>query len=167
MFKNQVSEKEFSKMQIFALTFLRVLIGWHFLYEGLVKSYAPGGWTSEFFLLNSVGPVSPLLKMIAGNETLLFWVDQFNIWGLIIIGAGLFIGLFAKPLKILGIILLFLYYISYPPLAYYSTGIVAEGSNWIVNKTLIELGAILVLYFFPSSHITGIDRYLKKHSYKI
>jgi thiosulfate dehydrogenase [quinone] large subunit len=81
-------------------------------------------------------------------------------WGLIVIGLCLFLGVFARPAKISGILLLFLYYISYPPFADYSVSIPVEGSYWIVNKNLIELAALVVLYFFPSSHITGLDRYL-------
>jgi thiosulfate dehydrogenase [quinone] large subunit len=160
MVKDQLSPLLYTKMQITALTFLRVLIGWHFLYEGLVKLYSPGGWTSEFFLLNSVGPFSSVLKSMAANHSVLHWVDQANMWGLILIGLCLFLGVFAKPAKILGILLLFLYYISYPPFAHYSVSIPVEGSYWIVNKNLIELAALVVLFFFPSSHITGLDRYL-------
>jgi thiosulfate dehydrogenase [quinone] large subunit len=160
MVKDQLSHLIYTKMQIAALTFLRVLIGWHFLYEGLVKLYSPGGWTSEFFLLNSTGPFSSVLKSVAANHSLLFWVDKANIWGLIMIGICLFLGVFARPARILGIVLLFLYYISYPPFAHYSVSIPVEGSYWIVNKNLIELAALVVLCFFPSSHITGLDRYL-------
>ena len=42
-------------LQLFGLTLLRVLIGWHFLYEGLVKFYTPG-WTAKHYLSASVGP---------------------------------------------------------------------------------------------------------------
>jgi thiosulfate dehydrogenase [quinone] large subunit len=86
MEKEKLSPLVYTKMQISALTFLRVLIGWHFLYEGLVKLYSPGGWTSEFFLSNSVGPFSFALKSIAANHSLLYWVDLANVWGLILIG---------------------------------------------------------------------------------
>ena len=86
---NQILKPEYSKMQLFALTFLRVLIGWHFLYEGLVKLYSPGGWTSEFFLTNSIGPFSSIFKLLAANETILYLVDQANIWCLILIGVSL------------------------------------------------------------------------------
>jgi thiosulfate dehydrogenase [quinone] large subunit len=101
-----------------------------------------------------------MLKSLAVNDTILYCVDMANVWGLILIGTSLFLGAFAKPSKILGILLLFLYYISYTPFAHYSVNVPVEGSYWIVNKNLIELGALLVLYFFPSSHITGLDKYL-------
>jgi thiosulfate dehydrogenase [quinone] large subunit len=155
------SKAEYRTMQVFALTFLRVIIGWHFLYEGLIKLYTPGGWSAELFLANSVGPFSSILKALSANPTILNLVNQANIWGLIAIGLSLFLGIFAKPYKILGMVLLFLYYIAYPPFAAFSVSAPVEGSYWIVNKNLIEFAALLVLYWFPTSHITGIDRYLQ------
>jgi thiosulfate dehydrogenase [quinone] large subunit len=41
-----------------------------------------------------------------------------------------------------------------------------EGNYWIVNKNLIEMAALFVLYLFPSSQITGIDRYIQKKTDK-
>ncbi len=160
------SKPEYSPMQVFALTFLRVLIGWHFLYEGLIKLYTPGGWSAELFLANSVGPFSIILKALTTNPTILNLVNQANIWGLIAIGLSLFLGIFTKPFKIAGMVLLFLYYIAYPPFAAFSVSAPVEGSYWIVNKNLVEFAALLVLYWFPTSHITGIDRYLQKFKFR-
>jgi thiosulfate dehydrogenase (quinone) large subunit len=159
-------QREYSSAQLIALTFLRVLIGWHFLYEGLVKLYTPGGWSAELFLANSVGPFSPVFKALTSNPAVLNGVNQANIWGLIAIGLSLFLGIYAKPFKCMGMILLFLYYLAYPPFAAYQVSAPVEGSYWIVNKNLVELGALLVLYYFPSSHITGLDRYLKQIKFK-
>lgn len=160
MEKNIKTTADYSSWQIFSLTFLRVLIGWHFLYEGLVKLYAPGGWSAELFLSNAVGPFASFLKALTVNQTILMFVNQANIWGLIAIGLSLFLGVFTKPFKIAGIVLLFLYYIAYPPFAFYTVTAPVEGSYWIVNKNLIEIAALLVLFLFPTSHISGIDRYL-------
>ncbi|MFN8255036.1 MAG: hypothetical protein U0W24_05065 [Bacteroidales bacterium] len=154
--------KEYTGRQVFALTFLRIVIGWHFLYEGLVKIFAPGGWTSELFLANSVGPFSGIFKLIAANTRLLAMVDQLNMWGLTIIGLGLFLGIFSKPFKIMAITLLSLYFLAYPSLAVYNVSVPVEGSYWIVNKNLIEIAALFVLFCFPVSQITGLDALLKK-----
>jgi len=151
----------YSGLQLFGLTLLRVLIGWHFLYEGLVKLYTPG-WTAKQYLSASVGPFSSVFKSIAQSETALQVVDLLNEWGLVLIGLGLFIGLLSKPLKILGIIMLSLYYLAYPPFASLGINMHVEGSYWIVNKNLIEMAALFVLYLFPSSHITGLDRFIFK-----
>ena len=54
-------EIKYSTGQLWALTLLRVLIGWHFLYEGLIKFYTPG-WTAKAYLQNTTGPFAPLFK---------------------------------------------------------------------------------------------------------
>jgi hypothetical protein len=36
-----VKSPNFSAVQRFALVMLRILIGWHFLYEGVIKAYNP------------------------------------------------------------------------------------------------------------------------------
>lgn len=159
--KREIVEKiKYSNWQIFALTFMRVLIGWHLLYEGLVKLYTPG-WTAQGYLLGSVGPLAPVFKGIAHSASILHVVDILNEWGLILVGLSLFIGLLSKPFKLFGIALLSLYYLSYPPFAGLGASAHVEGSYWIVNKNLIEMAALLVLYLFPSSQIIGIDRFLK------
>jgi thiosulfate dehydrogenase [quinone] large subunit len=98
---------------------------------------------------------------MASNSTLLFIIDNINIWGLTIIGLCLFIGLFARLFKLFGIVLLLLYYFAYPPFANVVINAPVEGSYWIVNKNLIEMAALLVLYLFPSSQISGIDRFFQ------
>ena len=37
-----------------------------------------------------------------------------------------------------------------------------QGNYWIENKNLIEITALFVQYMFPTSNITGIDRYFHK-----
>ena len=160
---NKTTIATYSNWQIFGLTFLRVLIGWHFLYEGLVKIYSPG-WSAGPYLSGALGPFAPLFNDLAQNQNLLSVVDILNTWGLILIGLSLFIGFLTKPAKILGILLLLLYYFAYPPFAGLGANTYVEGNYWIVNKTLIEMAAVFVMLLFPSSHITGIDRFMKKTS---
>ncbi len=162
--KNENSPQSWSNFQIFSLTLLRVLIGWHFLFEGFTKLLSSPAWSARSYLMGSVGPFSHIFKAMALNATYLDIVNFLNIWGLIIIGLGLFIGLLARPLKIAGIVLLALYYLAYPPFVSLLINAPVEGNYWIVNKNLIEMAALFVLFLFPSSHITGIDRYFKKKS---
>jgi thiosulfate dehydrogenase [quinone] large subunit len=114
MKKDSISQY-YSGLQIFSLTLLRVLIGWHFLYEGLTKLFSVTAWTAKSYLLGSVGPFAPLFKVMALHPGLLQIVDKLNIWGLILIGLSMFIGLFSRPFKVCGIVLLSLYYFAYPP----------------------------------------------------
>lgn len=157
MKQNKISNPSYTTLQTVGLTILRVMIGWHFLYEGLIKLSTPG-WTAKSYLLASVGPFSPLFKSMAASETILQITDILNVWGLILIGLCLFLGLFTKISALLGLLLLALYYLSYPPFADFDVTGYVDGNYWIVNRNLIEMGALFILVLFPSSHITGMDR---------
>lgn len=147
----------YTKAQLSWLVILRVAIGWHFLYEGLVKLINLN-WSSVGFLLDSGGFLGAFFQSLANNPTTVNIIDQLNIWGLILIGLGLILGLFSKPVCIFGIILLATYYLSHPPFTGLRYAVPSEGSYLIVNKNLIELIALAVLYVFPSSRYIGIDR---------
>jgi thiosulfate dehydrogenase [quinone] large subunit len=74
------SQGYFSTGQMVIFTLLRVAIGWHFLYEGLVKVFTPG-WSSAEFLQMSNWIFSPVFHSIAENASALQAVDSLNIWG--------------------------------------------------------------------------------------
>jgi thiosulfate dehydrogenase [quinone] large subunit len=141
------------------LVVLRVLIGWHFLYEGLSKVVNPD-WSSVGFLLDSKGLFSGIFTSLALNPDILKVVDFLNIWGLVFVGLGLIAGCFGRVAKIGGMILLAFYFLSHPPMVGFKFSAPSEGSYLWVNKNLIELFALVVLYLFPTSHLIGIDRFL-------
>ena len=152
---------KYTKAQISWLTILRIVIGWHFLYEGLVKLMNPN-WSSVGFLLDSRGFLGGVFHDLASNPSTVYIVDLINIWGLILIGLGLILGFLARPACIFGILLLATYYLSHPPFVGLRYALPTEGSYLIVNKNLIELCALIVLSVFPSSKYIGIDRFIFK-----
>ena len=133
------------------LTFflLRVFIGWHFLYEGISKLANPE-WSSEAYLRGSFGFLSPFFHTLAANHTAMTVVDFLNVWGLILIGLGLFLGLFIRISALSGIVLLMLYYFAYPPFGHSLMAGAIEGHYWIVNRNLIEALALLVVIRIPA-----------------
>lgn len=143
------------------LVVLRVLIGWHFFYEGLVKVTNPN-WTSVSYLMDSQGFLADYFRDMAANPTFLNVVDGLNVWGLMAIGLGLILGLFGRVATISGIVLLAFYYLSHPPFVGLSYSLPMEGSYLVVNKVLIELAAMVVLLVFPTSRYIGIDRLIFK-----
>ena len=147
----------YTKTQLSWLVILRVAIGWHFLYEGLVKLINPN-WSSVGFLLDSDGLLGDFFQSLANNPGMVNIIDQLNIWGLILIGLGLILGLFSRAACIAGIFLITTYYLSHPPFTGLRYAVPSEGSYLIVNKNLIELIALAVLFVFPSSRYIGIDR---------
>ena len=145
--------------QFYGLVVLRVLIGWHFLYEGISKLINPY-WSSAAYLLDSKWIFSGLAKTIVANPTLLSISDYVNMWGLTLVGVSLLLGLLSRYGALFGMTFVCLYYLFAPPLLGLEYGRPGEGSYLIVNKNLIEACALWVLYCFPTSHIIGLDRFL-------
>ncbi len=139
---------------IFTLT--RVFIGWHFLYEGLVKMF--GNWSAESYMLNTRGFLSGFYHALAQNPSLLDIVNGLNAWGLVLIGLALFLGVFTRLAGISGILLLMLYYLAYIPLGYYNRQFSPEGNYLLINVGLIEALALLLLVMLPKKWMYGIDQ---------
>ena len=150
----------YSQLQLISLTVLRVLVGWHFLYEGISKMINPY-WSSAAYLLDSKWLLSGVAKTIVGNPTLLSISDNVNMWGLTLVGVLLLLGLFARYASVTGMVLVLLYYFFAPPFFGLEYSKPAEGSYLIVNKNLIEACALWVLYAFPTSHNLGLDRFFQ------
>ena len=60
-----------------------------------------------------------------------------------------------------GVFLLLLYYLAHPPFSSLPQG-PSEGSYWIVNKNLVELVALLVIYQFPLTSVFGLENLFTK-----
>jgi thiosulfate dehydrogenase [quinone] large subunit len=146
-----------NKSKTFWLVTLRVVIGWHFLYEGVSKLTNPN-WSSVGYLLDSQGIFKGFFYWMANDTVILGIIDFLNVWGLIAIGLGLILGLLTNLAMWSGIVLLAFYYLSHPPIVGVSYAQPMEGSYLLVNKTLIELIAMIVLAGFPTGRIVGIDR---------
>ena len=84
-------EMAFSRGSMIAITVLRVLVGWHFLYEGLTKLNA-ASWSSAGYLKAARGPLAGFFHGLAANPGQLANADMVTMWGLTI----------AIPLAVLG-----------------------------------------------------------------
>ncbi|MGB6339762.1 MAG: DoxX family membrane protein [Candidatus Aminicenantaceae bacterium] len=158
--------RKYSTFQAFMLVFLRMLIGWHFLYEGIAKLLNPY-WTSAGYLSETKWLFSGLFTAIAENPALLKVVDFLNIWGQIAIGLALITGLLTSWACVAGILLLLIYYVCNPPFVGYSYTVPSEGSYLIVNKILIEIAALGTLFAFPTGKIVGLDGLIFKKRRKM
>ncbi len=136
------------------ITILRIAVGWHLLYEGLVKLADPG-WTSYGYLINTSGFLSPFYHWIATNPGLLGVVDILNMYGLVLIGLGLFTGFLVRYAAAAGALLLALYYFAYPPFGG-SLLWSSDGSLYVVDRILIET-IIMMVFVFSKERGYGID----------
>jgi thiosulfate dehydrogenase [quinone] large subunit len=155
-------DEMYTPIQRYALVVLRMLIGWHILFEGFSKLLA-SNWSSLGFLRESKWLLSGFSHWIISHPGVLQAVDFLNTWGLIAIGLGLILGLFTRVAAILGAILLFTYYLNNPPLIGLEYSVPTEGSYLIVSKTLIEAVALVLLAVFPSGLFAGLDLLVNKY----
>lgn len=148
------------------MTLLRMLIGWHFLYEGVWKLIQPGGWSSVGYLRMSKWFAAPLFHYIAQTPWLLKIVDQMNMWGLALIGLGLLLGVLVRPAAFFGILLLAFYYVAQPPFLASS----AEGHYLWIDRNMVEAAALLAVMLVPSyglgSYLASLPRKMFKRDLK-
>ncbi|MBX7256807.1 MAG: DoxX family protein [Candidatus Hydrogenedentes bacterium] len=142
------------------VTLLRVLIGWHFLYEGVVK-LAAEKWSAGSYLASSRGFLSGFYHWLASDPTILRVTDLMNMWGLTLIGVALILGLFTRTASLFGALLLGFYYMAYPPFAGLDFGAPSEGHYLLVNKTLVEMVALLALASIRPGIQLGLDRIVR------
>ena len=135
------------------ITIIRVAVGWHFLYEGCIKLFA-AEWSAASYLNNTYGFFSGFYHWLAASPGQLAVVDFLNIWGLILIGIALFIGIFVRWASLAGALLLALYYFAYPPFGI--TLLTGDGTVYIINQLLIE-ASILVFFFCYRERGYGLD----------
>jgi uncharacterized membrane protein YphA (DoxX/SURF4 family) len=153
--KAPVPDASLAHGQELPLALLRIVIGWHFLYEGWAKFLQPG-WTSEGYLKSSAGPLAALFHALGSNDGVVRVIDFLNIWGLILTGLALMLGVAVRKAAMGGMALLALYYLAHPPLFAPLTHGFHEGSYLLVNKNLVELFALLAVFFLPASRF-GIE----------
>ena len=153
---------KYTGFQRFFLLLMRVVIGWHFLYEGYVKIVSTG-WTAAGYLDAVPGPFAGVFELIVENQWMIKLIDWTMLYGLTAIGLFLILGFFTRIAAVCAAVMLLLFYISNPPFigVPFMPG---EGSYLIVNKNLVEFAAAMVLLVFPSGLIWGLDRLFVKDS---
>lgn len=159
---NLTAGSRYSNGQIAALFLLRLSIGWHFLYEGVVKLWNPN-WSAAPYLADSGGWFADMFQNIASSPATMEVVNVLNVWGLVLVGMGLLLGALSRWAALGGILLLGMYYLSHPPLLDVQYALPSEGSYLWVNKNLIEMLALVVIMAFPTSQLLGLDRFLQRH----
>lgn len=148
---------KYAKAARWVLTIVRVAVGWHFLYEGIIKLLA-GSWSSAPFLAGSKWIFAPLFNSMAESAAVTGVVDFLNIWGMILIGLGLITGVLIRYASAAGALMVFFYFVAYPPIPGYTVSVPVEGEYLWVNKTLIEFFILLAFVFIPSAMQYSLTR---------
>jgi len=156
-----MEDGKLSRGSMIAITLLRVFVGWHFLYEGLAKLTAPS-WSAAGYMKQARGPFADLFRWLASQPNLLANADLITMWGLTLVGLFLILGLFTRLASLAGIGFILLFYLCNPPFVGYFYSIPSEGSYLIVNKNLVELCALAVIFVTGSGRYAGLDRILHR-----
>src|SRR5512136_977209 len=115
-------------------------------------------WSAAGYLKQSRGPFAELFKWLAGQPNLLEYSNLITMWGLTIVGVLLMLGLFSRLASLAGIGFILLFYLANPPFVGYFYSLPMEGSYLIVNKNLVELCALVVVFVTGSGRFAGLDR---------
>jgi thiosulfate dehydrogenase [quinone] large subunit len=155
-----MEDAKLSRSAMVAITILRVVVGWHFLYEGIAKLTLPS-WSAAGYMKVSRGPFAAFFHWIAGQPQLLDKANLITMYGLTIVGVLLILGLFTRLAAVGGIGFVLLFYLCNPPFVGYFYSIPTEGSYLIVNKNLVEACALVVIVTTRSGLFAGLDRIVR------
>jgi thiosulfate dehydrogenase [quinone] large subunit len=153
-----------SRLEGLSLVLLRTVIGWHFLYEGYYKLLVPGwtrtgeplrAWTASGYLKASTGPFAATFHSLA-DSAFMGWVDVLIPLTLLLVGLSLMLGWFTQLGAWGALMLLTLFYLPSIPMSGIPTP-GSEGTYLIVNKTLVEWVAVLVVLVARTGDIAGLD----------
>jgi thiosulfate dehydrogenase [quinone] large subunit len=145
-----------TRWQQAALVLMRVGIGWHLFFQGYGKLQT-AGWTARGYLQSATGPLAAAFHALAANPSALRLADAATVWGLMILGLLLMIGLCSRAAAVGGLLLVALFYAAMPPLSYGFIIPTFEGTDLWVNKNLVECLGLLVVASFPTGLIAGLD----------
>ncbi|MFW5754051.1 MAG: DoxX family membrane protein [Marinilabiliaceae bacterium] len=137
---------------------LRTAIGWLFLHEGLYKLITPG-WTAQYYLAESEGPLQGLFQWIVSSEFLTTIANYGVVFLLILAGILLLTGFLERIAAVVGMLLLVFFYLAYPPFSETSS-MMAEGNYLLVDKNFIMFLALWVIWQFRPGISLGLDRLL-------
>jgi uncharacterized membrane protein YphA (DoxX/SURF4 family) len=101
----------------------------------------------------AAGPLAPALSSLD-------MVNAMTMYGLVVMGVCLILGIVTPLAALAGAVFLGQIYLSMPPWPGLPPNPMAEGHYFIVNKNLIEMIACLALVFIPTGNWIGFDSLL-------
>jgi thiosulfate dehydrogenase [quinone] large subunit len=130
---------------------LRVAMGWIFVWSGFDKLL--GDWTSAGFLVNSTnGPLEGWFRDLGANAAAVDVIDGLVIWGQILIGITLIVGLFTRFSLFWAGAMMFMFYIAqFPP-----------ANNPFLDDHIVYIGVFLLLGALGAGRILGLDALIEK-----
>ncbi|GEM_PF-161882 len=130
-----------------ALTLLRIIVGWLFLYAGMTKLLDPE-WSAAGYLKSA--QTFPWLYHWLASASNLAWVNFLNVWGQLLIGMALITGTMTVAASYSAIVMMLLFY--FPVLKF-----PAVGHGLLVDEHIIYAAALWVLATMKAGEYYGGD----------
>ncbi len=145
-----------SRKQQLSLLFLRLALGWIFLYSGITK-ILDHNWSAAGYLKSA--QTLPFLYDWFANSQNIGWINLLNSWGQTLIGAALILGVFLRPAAVGGIVMMVLYYLPILHFPYVGKGT----SSFLVDQHVIFILVFLLLLAFDAGKYWGLKSAVKKY----
>ncbi|MBI2036170.1 DoxX family protein [Candidatus Microgenomates bacterium] len=144
-----------SRKQQLSLLFLRLALGWIFLYSGVTKILDPG-WSAAGYLKSS--QTLPFLYNWFASTANIGWINFSNEWGQALIGAALILGVFVRPAAVGGIVMMVLYYLPILHFPYVGKGT----SSFLVDQHVIFILVFVLLIVSDAGKYWSLESIFKK-----
>jgi thiosulfate dehydrogenase (quinone) large subunit len=141
------------KVQQWSVAALRIILGWYMFADGYVNLMTPG-FTSKGFLLGAK-TFAPFYHWFALPNNLV-WVDPLNVWGIILIGVALLLGIAVRPAAWAGVLMMIVYY--FPHYAYPFH----LDHGWIVEEHVVLAAGFLVVAVSPFAEYLGLGAWARR-----
>ena len=130
---------------------MRLAMGWIFVWSGFDKLL--GDWTSSGFLINATkGPLEAWFVDLGTNSAAVDVIDGLVIWGQILIGIALILGVATRFTLFWAGAMIFMFYIAqFPP-----------AQNPFLDEHIIYIGVFLLLGALGAGRILGLDALVER-----
>lgn len=144
---------------------LRLIMGYVILSAGLEKLAAegwtnPGGWSAQFYLTNVVPEGNPLRGMFLFFAEYTWFVDPLVMWGQILIGIALLLGIFVRLACLGGALQMLLFWV-----AAWEGGVMAGlpvAHGYVFDSSFVYALVLFGLGAWGAGRIIGIDAALEE-----
>ncbi|MFO0705111.1 MAG: DoxX family protein [Candidatus Andersenbacteria bacterium] len=142
-----------SKAAKITLLVLRLVLGWLFLYSAVTKLADPS-WTSAAYL-ESANTFTPFYHWLASSSVIPL-VDALNVWGQLLLGISLVLGVGVRISATLGALLMLLYYFPILQFPY------PDAHSYLVDEHIIIAAVLVFFVAVRAGRYWGIDALLAK-----
>jgi thiosulfate dehydrogenase [quinone] large subunit len=139
-----------TKRVVIAANFLRFVLGWFMVADGISILQTPG-WSASGFLTGA--KTFPAFYAWFALPMNAWWVDPLNSWGITLIGVALVVGVGSRYAAWAGAALMILYYFPH-----YTLPLVPHG--YLVEEHIIYAAAFILIALMPAANTIGLARYL-------